>query len=156
MYVPLAEFKDLQPEMLQGLEKYPLICLDDVDAVGGQAAWESAVFHLFNRAREQDALMLFAAGDKPADLTIQLPDLRSRLSWGSVWHIRELPDGDKLAALQLRARQRGFALPDEVGSYMMQRWPRDMHSLFALLDKLDHASLSEHRKLTIPFVRQFL
>jgi len=156
VYVPFAEFGDLEPDVLQGLEYYRLICMDDVDAVAGKEVWESALFHLFNRAMEQSALMIFAAAPKPADLNVRLQDLRSRLAWGSVWHMEELSDGDKLAALQLRARQRGFSLPDEVGTYLMQRCPRDMHSLFALLDKLDHASLSEHRKLTIPFVRQLL
>ena len=100
--------------------------------------------------------MVFTAANKPADLAIELPDLRSRLAWGTVWYMPELTDPDKLAALQLHARHRGFTLPEEVGTYLMQRWPRDMHSLFALLDKLDHASLAAHRKLTIPFVRQFL
>ncbi len=155
-YMPLAEFKDLDAEVAQGLERYGLICVDDVDAIAGRDAWESALFHLYNRARERGALMIFSAVGKPADLGLNLTDLRSRLAWGSVWHIEELPDQDKLSALQLRAWQRGFSLPDEVGAYLMQRCPRDMHSLFALLDKLDRASLSEHRKLTIPFVRQFL
>jgi DnaA family protein len=156
VYVPLIDFKCLQPDVFQGLEGYGVICIDDVDVVAKHTEWESALFHLFNRASERGALMIFAAANKPADLVIELADLRSRLAWGTVWHMEEMMDHDKLAALQLHARQRGFSLPEEVGNYLMQRWPRDMHSLFALLDKLDHASLSEHRKLTIPFVRQFL
>jgi DnaA family protein len=156
VYIPLAEFNHMEPGIFQELENYGLICIDDVDAVAKHAEWESALFHLFNRAIERTAVMIFAAVHKPADLAIQLPDLRSRLAWGTAWHMQELPDQDKLAALQLHARQRGFLLPEEVGNYLLQRWPRDMHTLFALLEKLDQASLAEHRKLTIPFVRQFL
>jgi DnaA family protein len=156
VYVPLTDYGTIQPDILQGLENYDLICVDDVDAIVRQKRWEQALFHLFNRARERGALLMFAAAKKPADLEITLPDLLSRLAWGTVWHMEELQDQDKLAALQLHARQSGFSLPDDVGTYLMQRWPRDMHSLFRLLDKLDHASLSEHRKLTIPFVRQFI
>lgn len=156
VYVSLADYENMAPEVLQGLEQYSVICLDDVQVIAGQHAWESELFHLYNRARECGALMIFAASKKPADISIVLQDLASRLSWGVVWHVEELPDAGKLAALQWRAQQRGFALSDEVGAYLMQRWPRDMHSLFALLDKLDQASLTEQRKLTIPFVRQFL
>ncbi|MCK4588174.1 MAG: DnaA regulatory inactivator Hda, partial [Gammaproteobacteria bacterium] len=57
------------------------------------------------------------------------------------------------AALQLRAKTRGFELTEEVGLFLIRRSARDMVSLFALLDKLDEASLAQHRKLTIPFVR---
>jgi DnaA family protein len=156
VYVPLIDHGHIQPDILLGLESYAVICVDDVDAIVGENSWEQALFHLFNRASERGALLVFVAANKPAELDIKLRDLLSRLAWGTVWHIEELPDRDKLAALQLRARQRGFTLPDEVGTYLMQRSPRDMHSLFTLLDKLDHASLAEHRKLTIPFVRQFL
>ncbi|WP_455212230.1 DnaA regulatory inactivator Hda [Kaarinaea lacus] len=155
-YVPLIDYGAIQPDILQGLESYAVICIDDIDAVAGQNAWEQALFHLFNLARDHGALLMFAATKKPTDLDIELRDLVSRLAWGTVWHLEELPDRDKLSALQVRARQRGFSISDEVGTYLMQRLPRDMHSLFALLDKLDHASLSEHRKLTIPFVRQFI
>ena len=155
-YVPLADHDTMEPDMLQGLEQYVVICVDDVDIVARKNGWEQALFHLFNRARERGALMIFTATKKPSDLGIALQDLASRLAWGIVWHIEELADRDKLAALQLRARQRGFSLPDDVGTYLMQRWPRDMHSLFSLLDKLDQASIAEHRKLTIPFVRKFL
>jgi DnaA family protein len=58
--------------------------------------------------------------------------------------------------LQLRARQRGFELPDDVAHYLLRRAPRDPASLFALLDRLDYASLAAQRKLTIPFVRELL
>jgi DnaA family protein len=156
VYLPLADFKNMTPEIFQGLEQYSVICIDDLQAIATESAWESELFHLYNRARENAAVMLFGANKRPAELAMSLQDLVSRLAWGIVWQMRELPDDGKLAALQWRAQQRGFSLPDEVGAYLMQRWPRDMHSLFALLDKLDHASLSEQRKLTIPFVRQFL
>ena len=87
---------------------------------------------------------------------ITLPDLQSRLSWGPVLQLKELDDADKMAALQLRAKGRGFDLPDEVAQFLMRRSPRDMSSLFALLDRLDEASLVQQRKLTIPFVRNLI
>ncbi|MDH5572845.1 MAG: DnaA regulatory inactivator Hda, partial [Gammaproteobacteria bacterium] len=37
--------------------------------------------------------------------------------------------------------------------YLLKHCPRDMKSLFEMLDRLDHASLAAQRKLTIPFVR---
>ncbi len=44
-------------------------------------------------------------------------------------------------------------MTEEVANYLLTRFPRDMHSLFALLDRLDTATLAAQRRLTIPFLR---
>ena len=92
----------------------------------------------------------------PAELGLGLPDLATRLAWGLVLHVAELKDEEKINALRLRAQQRGFELPLEVGRYLLQRSPRNMVALFDLLDHLDQASLAAQRKLTIPFVRELI
>ena len=100
---------------------------------------------------------MIVAGDiAPKALPIKLADLQSRLSWGPVFHLQELNDENKIAALQLRAKTRGFELTEEVGLFLIRRSARDMPSLFALLERLDEASLAKHRKLTIPFVRELI
>jgi len=47
-------------------------------------------------------------------------------------------------------------LGDEVARYILHRGPRRLDALFDLLARLDRASLSAQRKLTIPFVKQAL
>ncbi len=156
VYVPLDQHADLAPAMLEGLEHYPLVCLDDVDAVAGEADWETALFHLYNRVREAGGRLLVAAAEVPNAAGFALADLRSRLGWGPVFRLKPLADADRLGALQQRARYRGLDLPDEVGEYLLRRSPRDMASLFALLERLDRASLAAQRRLTIPFVRTLM
>ena len=103
--------------------------------------------------RDAGGALIAAADVAPAALNAALPDLQSRLIWGPVLQLAELDDAGKIAALQLRAKGRGFALPDDVAQFLMRRSVRDMTSLFVLLDRLDEASLVHQRKLTIPFVR---
>jgi DnaA-homolog protein len=38
----------------------------------------------------------------------------------------------------------------------LKRMPRDLRSLFEILDQLDEASLEAQRRLTIPFIRDAL
>ena len=152
-YLPLTEIGDLQPEMFTGLEKLSLVCIDDVQALAGNKQCEEALFHLYNRMRDAGNKVIVAGNVAPNALPIALADLQSRLGWGPVFHLQELNDANKIAALQLRAKTRGFELTEEVGLFLIRRSARDMVSLFALLDKLDEASLAQHRKLTIPFVR---
>jgi DnaA family protein len=155
-YLPLREAAALAPEVLEGLEQLPLVIMDDIDAVAGHAQWETGLFHLYNRIREQGARLIMSGLHSPAAAGIALPDLRSRLAGGIVLHLRTLRDNEKAEALRLQARQRGMDMPEEVAAYLLRRCPRDMTALFALLDVLDRASLAAQRKLTIPFVKAVL
>ena len=155
-YIPLLDEEISDAEVLSGLEGLDLVCLDDLQVVVGQAQWETAVFNLFNRIRENNGRLIITASAAPNKLQIQLADLLSRLNWGVVYQVATLQDRDKLEVLQLRAGQLGLELSEEVVAYMLKRSPRDMASLFALLTRLDRASLAAQRRLTIPFVRQYL
>lgn len=153
-YLPLAHAHELEPMVLEGLEAMSLVCIDDLHTIAGNAKWEQALFHLYNRLRDSHTRLVISANANPNTLDIQLPDLQSRLNWGLTMQLHGLDDDNKLGALQLRASHRGFELPQAVGRYLLKHIPRDMPSLFDLLDQLDEASLAEQRKLTIPFVKK--
>lgn len=155
-YIPLADHHTLSPNMLQGIEALPLICIDDIDKIAGLSEWEENVFHLFNRIREVQGRLLIAGNAAPLHLNIQLPDLKSRLSWGVVYQLHRLSDEQKVSALQHRAQARGLELNQSVGQFLLHRSPRDLKELFASLEILDRASLASQRRLTIPFVKEVL
>ena len=156
VYVPLLEQKYFSPAILQGIEEISLICIDDIQVIMAQPAWEEALFHLFNRIQLQGNCLLVAADVSPKNLSSTLPDLKSRLASGITYQIHRLSDEQKIQALQLRAQQRGLQLAKTVGQFLLSRCSRDMVELFSILEKLDQASLAEQRRLTIPFVKQVL
>ncbi len=133
-----------------------LIALDDLDAVVSDRQWEEALFHLFNQARDNGQPMVVSGTSSPADLDITLPDLRSRLAEAVVEHLPPLSEEEKWAVLRQRAAQRGIQISDEVVHFLMNRTARDFNTLFRLLDQLDHQTLVEQRRITIPFVKQLL
>jgi len=155
-YVPLSEAENLTPQVLDGLEQLPFVVGDDLDAIAGNSEWETALFHLHNRIREQRGCLVMAGLHSPVGLDIALADLRSRVAGGLVLQIQPLNDEGKADALRLRARRRGMEMSEEVAVYLLRRSPRDMTALFGLLETLDQASLAAQRKLTIPFVKEVL
>ena len=155
-YLPLHEMRQKSPIILDGLEENTLVCIDDIDRIAGDAEWERALFHLFNRLRERSHRLVVGNRLSPQHFAIQLPDLISRLRWGLTLELKELGDADKIAALQLKARLHGLDLPLEVGQFLLSHYPRDLPSLWKMLETLDYASLSEQRKLTIPFLKSRL
>ncbi|WP_136064010.1 DnaA regulatory inactivator Hda [Modicisalibacter radicis] len=156
LYLPLDDLGHFPPHMLEEIERLDLVVIDDLDTVVGRKRWEEGLFHGFNRLRDAGKRLVIAASAAPRQLDIQLPDLASRLSWGMTFHLQRLDDVQRFEALQLRARSRGMQLPDEVARYILHRGPRQLNELFATLERLDRASLSAQRKLTIPFVKQAL
>lgn len=155
-YLPLKECIKASTELLENLEQMPLICFDDIEAIAGHDDWEQALFGLYNRVRDAGGRMVVTANGPAASLGIRLADLVSRLGWGPVYQLQPLDDGQKIAALRLRAQHRGLEMSVEVGRYLLKHLPRDTHSLFDCLERLDQASLEAQRRLTIPFVREHL
>jgi DnaA-homolog protein len=155
-YFPLDRALALPPEALAGYERSPVLCIDDADAVAGNLAWEKALFRLFNEAAELRTRLIFAAAAPPRQAGWLLDDWRSRAAACVVYQLRELDDEGRIEALRLRAAQRGLQLPYETSEYLLKRLPRDLRSLFDVLDQLDEASLEAQRRLTIPFIRDAL
>lgn len=157
IYLPLKLLKEWGPQTLDGLEDQNTVCIDDIDAIAQDPAWEEALFHLYNRIKDKEEGLLIVSGNlPPATLPLRLPDLQSRLGWGLVIQLNELSDEGKIQTLKAYALKRGFELPETVAQFLLNRCSRNMHDLQELLNRLDDASLAAQRKITIPFVKAIL
>ncbi len=156
VYLPLRELASGDPSILDGLASRRLVCLDDIEAVAGRAPFELALFALCNQLADTGGILVAAAASAARDSGFTLPDLASRLSKLPAFRVAPLAEADRIQALKLRASHRGLDLPTETAEYLLRRAPRDMGSLYALLDHLDQQSLRAQRRLTIPFVRDVL
>jgi len=131
-----------------------LYCVDDCHAL--TPTQQIALFNLFNEVRAHPASALITTGNAPPLGLEVREDLRTRMGWGLVFHLRALSDADKLAALKQAARARGLTLADDVPPYLLTHFQRDMPSLMGLLDALDRYSLEQQRAVTLPLLRAML
>lgn len=152
-YLTQAEITDQTADIFDGLEQVELICLDDIETWLIDDVWETALFNLINRVRENSHRLIMASAQPPDEAFVRLPDLRSRLAWGPVFQLQHLSDKEKFQALRYRAKQSGLELPVNVADYLMQRYPRDMSGLFERLAVLDKAAMATQRRLTVPLVK---
>lgn len=155
-YLPLELMVDYSPDVFQGQEAMDLCCIDNVQLLHDKPDWQEALFDLINRMREKNGRLIITACQPPHEINLDLKDLISRLQWGPVFRLLELNDAGKRQALQQRAQARGFDLADNVASYLLNNYNRDMADLFEMLETLDNAQLQQHRRLTIPFVKSVL
>lgn len=156
MFLPVREAKEFGPAVLDDLANLDALALDDLDAVAGDRAWNEALFNLYNRLQARGGRLLLSADAAPRALPFVLDDLRSRLASGLVYHLEALDDEGKRLALVKAAAARGLQMPDAVAAYLMRRLPRRWPELVTALERLDQASLSAGRALTVRFVREVL
>lgn len=154
-YLPLAALDD-PLAALRGAAANELLALDDLDAVAGNVAAEHALFDLYNRARADGRTLLFAASAAPNHLGIDLPDLRSRLGACTRFALKPLDAAERRSVLGDYAAERGIELDQAVLDWLFTHHARDLGTLLDLLDQLDRASLAAQRRITVPFLRDFL
>jgi DnaA family protein len=130
-----------------------LVTADDVETL--DAAGQQALFIAINAARDGGPGVLATGKAPPSGLELR-EDLRTRLAWGLVYHLKPLTDPEKARHLRAEAAHRGLELSEEVVWYLLSHLPRDLATLRAVLDRLDRHSLARKRAITLPLVRTAL
>ena len=153
MYVALPA---VSPEMLSGLEDVDVLAVDDVQAVAGDPAWEQSLFVILNAFSSRSGALLLAASAPASQCGFSLADLKSRGAGAVTYRLAPLDDAERAQALRLHAAARGLALEAAAADFLLARVARDMSALTRWLARLDRASLTAQRKLTIPFIRELM
>ena len=129
------------------------VAIDDVEQL--DEAGQRVMFNLCNDMRERRAALVVSGNVPPARLALRA-DLLTRLAWGLVYEVHALSDEEKMLAMRRRADERGFALADDVGRFLLTRAPREMAVLLAIVDALDRLSLESKRPVTVVLARELL
>jgi len=156
VYIPLAELSSSDPAILDDLEGLDAICIDDVHLVVNSEAWATNLFRLINACRDRGTVLIFSAAEHPRDMVLPFEDLRSRLLWGAVFHVKRLSDNDLLSSLYSRANTKGLDFPVDAAEFLIKRFARDTAELLKFLDELDHESMAQQRRITIPLIKSVM
>lgn len=146
----------LTPETLLNVEALaaPGIIIDDVEKFLGSKEAEAALFHLFNRAKEQGGYILLTAASPPRDWNLALPDLKSRLLSVPAAAVGS-PDEQTMAVVLAKLfSDRQIFVSQDVVQFILSRIERSFAALRDIADAVDRKALAEKRAVTIPFVRE--
>lgn len=95
-YIPLHHYQGMTLDIFENMESVTLLCIDNIDAIAGNAKWEKALFDFYNRWSDEEknrppgSSMVLCASNLPKKLGIKLDDLVSRLEWGACYHLASL------------------------------------------------------------------
>lgn len=116
-------------------------------------AEETALFHAWNRAQEQERPLLMTAA---TGWHIALPDLASRLG-GSLQLEIAAPDDEQIAdLLAAHAEQRRLVLGEGAAAYLVPRIERSYAAVEAVVAAIDRISLERQAPATISVWRDAL
>lgn len=117
---------------------------------------EEELFHAWNQAQEKRSPLLLVSAAPPPAWQIRLADLRSRLAATPHITIGE-PDDEMFGNLVIKLlSDRGIATPPDLAAYLVPRIERSYVAVQQIVDILDRAMLSNHRRLTVPMARKAL
>lgn len=121
------------------------IVVEDIDR---GLADERALFHLLNLARERRLSVLLTARIPPGEMSVALPDLRSRLR--ALPHMPiEAPDEALLRAVLVKLfTDRQLQVEPQVISYLTVRMERSMKAATRLVAAADSLALALQRRVT--------
>lgn len=129
------------------------IVLDDVDR---ERVPEADLFALLNAARLGGGTVLLTARDKPVDLAIRTPDLRSRINAATVIPLG-LPDDELLAAvLAKHFSDRQIEFDPRLLSTVLPRVERSLKAVQDLVERIDRETLAAGRRPTRRLVLDLL
>jgi DnaA family protein len=158
IYLDMLVLKDMPCALINEVADYGLICIDNLHAISGNSLWENAIFDLINQVIEKlhQPKLVIAANGAPNAAGYKLPDLVSRLNWGTVFQLANRSDADLGKIIQFRLDNRGIETTDESINFLLTRVDRDLGNLMMIVNELDKKSLQAKRRLTIPFMKQAL
>lgn len=130
------------------------VAVDNVNRLDSNE--QMILFNLFNHFRNTGKGYLLVADDKrPAQLSLR-EDLRTRMAYCLVYEVKSLSDEEKIDALNSMARARQMDIDPKIFQYLLLYWRRDMDSLMQMFNDLERYSLTLHKPITLPLLRQLL
>jgi len=123
---------------------------------GHDSVSEEEIFHAWNAAQASGVPLLIIADAPPAEWTVALPDLASRLAAVPVLAIGEPDDCLARDLIEALFAQRGIAIAPEVASYIVPRMERSYAMIHRVVAALDAASLEQGRRVGIRLTRETL
>ena len=154
IYLPLKEFPEIESRVFDNLERINIVALDDIDIISGDYELEAKLFNLLNKVILSDGKLIITGRKHPNKQGFELKDLVSRLCSGLLYKVSLLADEEREKALAFLALHKGIKIEPKHMDYIMKHFKRDMANLSKLIDKLDKASLSEGKPITLNLIKK--
>jgi len=132
------------------------LLIDGIDPWLGDREAETTLFHLYNIMKEEGRTLLLTTRAAPSHIDFAIPDLASRYRAAPCATIKS-PDDTLLQNIIVKMfADRQIQINEDILKYLMPRMERSFKSISDIVAKSNELSLSKHRPITIPIIRDAL
>jgi len=156
-FIPMIKAIEMGVEVIQNLASLDAVCIDDLQCVEKNSAWEEALFHLINECHQSNCSVIFLlSNNKSLDEFIELPDLLSRFKRMEHMTLKRVEDSNLNNALLFSCQNLGINLEQTERDFLLRHYSRDFPVLLEKIILLDNRAGELKRKITIPFIKETL
>ena len=155
-FLPMRQAIELSVDILDSLENIELVCIDGLESLVGNKAWEIGLFNLINRSFNSNNRLIFTSAKNIDGMNFELKDLDSRLRKIQSHELHSLADDDILYALKHIANLRCIELGSKEAQYLLTYADRNISDLVKILESLDQLSMEMKRRITIPLIKEVI
>jgi chromosomal replication initiation ATPase DnaA len=136
------------------LIRHKALVVENLDELSDEG--ERALFHLVNAMMEEGSFLLLVSRMAPGHMPVRLPDLASRLK--AMPHAElGAPDDALLSGVLVKLfNDRQLQVPEPLITYLTARIERSVASARDIVQRLDTASLSGNRPVTVKLASEIL
>lgn len=150
LYLDGKKVDNISPSLLENLQGQ-LICLDNLEYICQQKAWQDVLFKL---VLDNQNSLLFSASS--AFVISERKDLQSRIQAMLTLKLPGLDEKNQAKAILHKSKRRGFPLEIHLIQWLQKQLPRDNGSLFSFINHLETESSRQKKKPSIHLAKTLL
>jgi chromosomal replication initiation ATPase DnaA len=148
--------RGLEQADIPALAALPGLAVEDAEAVAGDRAAETALFHLHNLTLAEGGRLLVTAATPPRDWGLVLPDLQSRMQAAPLVRLEAPCDALLSAVLVKLFADRQVEVTPALIRWLVPRIERSFAAAGAVVARLDAAALARGQPVTRALAAQVL
>lgn len=146
--------KDDCINLLLQYQNHDLIALDSFDGLAEDFLAQEVIIYLYNMIIANRGRLIIASRTDPGNMEGLRSELKSRLLWDRVLHLKEPGDDELGLVLHKIAKDRDIRLSDDLIHFLLLRLPRSVCEYERVIDILDQQSSKLSRNISILLAKE--
>ncbi len=152
-YIDCNNFK-FSYDMLDIFIGYDWLFIDNINKADKLSQY--ILFSLYNYTKFSKLKFIITGDTVPNLLQLELNDLKTRLSFTTIFQLENLTDSQKKQILIHNNKANSIVINDNFYNYLLKNYSRNLAELLTLITNINKYSIQEHKPISIFLLKKYL